>query len=105
MFGMPSPGSGTRSKESPHQIDDTIIGVQYWQVAPFIERETRMRNIEANHVPNVNVVAFSNMQVGMLVHDVRECPLGGRSDWFRVPWAIVKRGSRQAGVEGRIAFA
>src|SRR5438270_13448699 len=59
-----------QSKESLHQIDHTIIRIQHRHVAPFIECQARMRDVEANHVPNTNVVAWRNVHVGMLVHDM-----------------------------------
>lgn len=48
-------------KERLHNIDHVIGTVDNAKIAPFIERKTWMRDIEGNHVADVNIGAFFDL--------------------------------------------
>ena len=58
----------TRLKKRFHHIDNSVAGVKHQKIVPLVECQTRMRNVETNHVTNANVVAVGNVQIGVLVH-------------------------------------
>src|SRR5579884_3981544 len=49
------------SKERLDNIDDLVRGIQHRQIVPLVESETRMGDIESDHVPHAHVRGSRNL--------------------------------------------
>ena len=56
------------SKECLNDINNLIVGIQDRQGAPLIEGKARVADIECNHVADLKIVFWPNLQKCMLIH-------------------------------------
>src|ERR1700757_666654 len=92
-------------KKCLNQINHLIIGVHYWQQAPFVEGQARVRNVKGNHVAHTQIVFAVDTHVRVLIHHFCDDPMWRGCLWNFVPRSKMLRGSGQTRIEGCVALA
>jgi len=56
-----------------------VLRVDHEYLAPFVERQARMRDVERDHVADFQIGACGNPQIGVLIHQAENFPafIGG----------------------------
>src|SRR5262245_7730361 len=72
---------GTRNQKSEvglHEIDDAVVAIDDSHLPPLVPGETRMGDVERDHVADADVRIRRHLHVGVLVHDLRQRPASWR---------------------------
>ena len=55
-------------EESRYSFQDIVLRIYQRKIAPFVEGQTWMRDVEAEHVSYLQVCWIRKVQIGMLIH-------------------------------------
>ena len=91
-------------EKSLNYVDHLILGVKYGKLAPLVEGQTRMCNVERYQISDAKVIVLCNFHIGVLIHELCKRPVGRSrlGSFFSVPEVSAGTGSPASKAASRL---